>query len=76
MLNTSKSIAILPSKSVCMRVLDHEETKNDSVASVKYETLKKNTPAKIPMKSIINSNHKKTVNIYLDEEEEDDDLKK
>ena len=75
MLNTSKSIAVLPSKSVCMRVLDHEETKNDSVASVKYETLKKNTPAKIPIKSIINSNHKKTVIVDLDEEE-DDDLKK
>lgn len=38
MFNTSKSIAILPSKSSCMRVLDHEEAKNDSVASVKYET--------------------------------------
>lgn len=56
LLNTSKSAALLTNHNKSnFKVLDHEETKNESIAMVRYETTQHSTPAKTLLKPIINA---------------------
>ena len=60
-----------------VKILDHEETKNESIALVRYETSQNATPAKTLLKPIINASQKPIVLVDLDDEEnnEDDHIK-